>query len=275
MKQFFTYTFYAKKTVRFLLLLLILLVAIPVLEIQQAEAQTTKTGNFFTRRFKRKNKFQKKSKNSTVFQRKPFKCSEVGKPKVEQVKVSKKQLRRWEEERLVKAEQERFKEERQARNEKSSSEGGRNKNEDVVLSASSKNDIEQIAKSGEDETVNKIRNKIENKNEEDLKIEKDSKTKEEETEQAGWYSSEKPDAPKISPILDQKNEITNHKNKEELEIAAKYARLGYTIVLESSNEKQLQTVKKYLLSIGTEENAMKIKSSEINHNNEVVIRIEK
>ena len=139
MKQIFTYTFYAKKVLRPLLLLLILLVAMPVIETQQAEAQTTKTGNFFTRRFKRKNKFQRKAKNSTAFKRKPFKCSEVGKQKIEQIKVSKKQLRRWEEERLVKAEQERLKEQRQAKVKNNKT------NEDVVMSASSKNDMEEIS----------------------------------------------------------------------------------------------------------------------------------
>ncbi len=90
MKQFFTYTFYAKKAVRFLLLLLILLVAMPVIEVPQVEAQTTKKGNFFTRRFKRKAKFRRKSKNSTAFQRKPFSCGDIGKTKIDQVKVSKK-----------------------------------------------------------------------------------------------------------------------------------------------------------------------------------------
>lgn len=261
MKQIFTYTFYAKKTFRFVLLLLILLVALPVIEVPQAEAQTTKTGNFFTRRFKRKNKFQRKSKNSTTFQRKPFKCSEVGKPKVEQIKVSKKQLRRWEEERLVKAEQEKLREQRQAKAKNNKTE------ENILISASSKNDLEEIANQTNNKTKNEIEVKTENRQEIEIK-------EEENTERAGWYSSEKPDAPKISPIIiNQKNEITSNKNKEELEIAAKHSRLGYRIVLESNNEKQLQTVKNYLISIGTEEEAIKIITSQ--NQNQVSIKIEK
>lgn len=260
MKQFFTYTFYAKKTVRFLLLVLVLLVALPVIDTQQAEAQTTKTGNFFTRRFTRKHKFQKKSKNSTAFQRKPFKCSEVGKPKVEQIKVSKKQLRRWEEERLVKAEQEEARKQRHAKAKNNTV----NKEEDMVLSASTENDIEEMA-SQKNNTIKK-----------DTEIKKEEVKEEENTERVGWYSSEKPDAPKISPIVvNQKNEITSQKNKQELEIAAKHSRLGYNIILESNNEKQLQAVKKYLISIGTEEETIKIKSSENQTKNEIAIKIEK
>ncbi|AFM03546.1 hypothetical protein Fleli_1108 [Bernardetia litoralis DSM 6794] len=253
MKQFFTYTFYAKKTFRCLLLLLILLVALPIIEVPQAEAQTNKTGNFFTRRFTRKNKFQKKSKNKTAFKRKPFKCSEVGKQKIEQIKVSRKQLRRWEEERLVKAEQEKAKEQRQAKN------NTINTDENILLSASSENDMEEIV-SQKNNTIKK-----------DTEI---TITKEEEnTERAGWYSSKKPDAPKISPIkVSQKNEILN---KAELEIAAKHARLGYTIVLEANNKKQLQTVKNYLISIGTQNEAIKINTSEIINQDEIIIKIEK
>ncbi len=258
MKQIFTYTFYARKTVRFLLLLSVLLVAMPVIETQQAEAQTTKTGNFFTKKFKRKNKFQKKSKNSTAFQRKPFSCEDIGKTKVEQVKVSKKQLRRWEEERLVKAEQEEARQQRQAKNNIT------NTKENIVLSASTKNDIEEMA-SQKNNMIKK-----------DTEIKKEVIKEEENTERADWYSSEKPDTPKISPIvINQKNEITSQKNKQELEIVAKHSRLGYTIILESNNEKQIQVVKKYLLSIGTEEETIKIKSSENQQENEVAIQIEK
>ncbi|WP_375562400.1 hypothetical protein ACE193_07580 [Bernardetia sp. OM2101] len=258
MKQIFTYTFYAKKTFRFLLLLLVLLVALPSVDTQQVEAQTTKTGNFFTRRFKRKNKFKRKSKNSTAFQRKPFKCSEVGKPKVEQIKVSKKQLRRWEEERLVKAEQEKLKEQRQAKAQKNKTE------ENIVMSASSKNDLEEIANQKNERAEKDTRLEIENNDvKEDVS-----------TERAGWYSSEKPEAPKVSPIIvNQKNEITSKKNKQELEIAAKHSRLGYTIVLESNNEKQLQTVKNYLISIGATAETIKVNTSE--NQNEVSLKIEK
>jgi hypothetical protein len=264
MKQIFTYTFYARKTVRFLLLLLVLLVAMPVIETQQAEAQTTKTGNFFTRKFKRKNKFQRKSKNSTAFKRKPFKCSEVGVQKVEQVKVSKKQLRRWEEERLVKAEQEKLREQRLAK-------AKNNKvNENIVVSASTKNDMEEIASRTSHSTKKDTEAKTE------TKTENSEANEEENIERVGWYSSEKPDAPKISPIvINQKNEITSNKNKQELEIAAKHSRLGYSIVLESNDEKQLQAVKKYLISIGAEEESIKIKSSENEKESEVAIQIEK
>ncbi|WP_338769012.1 hypothetical protein WAF17_08995 [Bernardetia sp. ABR2-2B] len=254
MKQFFTYTFYAKKIVRFLLFFLVLLVAMPIIETPKVEAQTTKTGNFFTRRFKRKNKFRRKSKNSTAFQRKPFSCDEIGKTKVKQIKVSKKQLRRWEEERMVKAEQQRLKEERQAKN------NAKTQEEDVVLSASSKNDIEEIA------------NSKSNTEKTETKVEKE----EDKTEVVGWYSSEKPTTPRISPIkIGQKNEIAIQKNKEELEIAAKYSRLGHTIFLESTSEKQLEVVKNYLLSIGAEEEAIKTKKSQRANGDEVNIKIEK
>lgn len=260
MKQFFTYTFYAKKTLRFLLLLLILLVVLPNIDTQQVEAQTTKTGNFFTRRFKRKSNFKRKSKTSTAFQRKPFKCEDVGKTKIEQIKVSKKQLRRWEEDRLVKAEQERLKEQRQAK--------GNKTKENVVMSASSKNDMEEIVG-----RKNKVETEKETKKD---KTEATELKKEENIERAGWYSSEKPDAPKISPIIiNQKNEIISQKNKQELEIVAKHSRLGYNIILESNNEKQIQVVKKYLISIGTEEESIKIKSSKNQKENEIAIQIEK
>lgn len=259
MKKIFTYTFYAKKNFRFLLLLLVLLVALPSIDTQEAEAQTTKTGNFFTRRFKRKSNFKRKGKNSTAFQRKPFKCEDVGKTKIEQVKVSRKQLRRWEDERQVKAEQEKMRAQRQAKAKSNKIE------ENVVISASSKNDMEEIASRKSNVT----------KQDTEVKIEK-IEVKEENTERVGWYSSEKPDAPKVSPIaINQKNEITSQKNKEELEIAAKHAKLGYTIVLQSNNEKQLQTIKNYLISIGTEENSIEIKSSEIRTQNEVIVKIEK
>ncbi|WP_338814665.1 hypothetical protein V9L05_05325 [Bernardetia sp. Wsw4-3y2] len=260
MKQFFTYTFYAKKIFRFLLFLLILLVAMPIIETPKVEAQTTKTGNFFTRRFKRKNKFRRKSKNSTAFQRKPFSCDDIGKTKVEQIKVSKKQLRRWEEERLVKAEQQKLKEQRQAKNNTKTQE------ENMVLSASSKNNIEEIA-TQKSNTLKK---------ETETKKEKTEEEKKESIETVGWYSSEKPDVPKISPIrINQKNEVIGQKNKEELEIAAKYSRLGYTITLESNNQKQLEIVKQYLLSISAEEETIKIKPSETANQNEVNIKIEK
>lgn len=262
MKQFFTYTFYAKKIFRFLLFLLILLVAMPIIETPKVEAQTTKTGNFFTRRFKRKNKFRRKSKNSTAFQRKPFSCDDIGKTKVEQIKVSKKQLRRWEEERLVKAEQQKLKEQRQAKNNTKTQE------ENMVLSASSKNNIEEIAT----QKNNTIKKETETKKEK-TKTEEEQK---ESIETAGWYSSEKPDVPKISPIkINQKNEVIGQKNKEELEIAAKYSRLGYIITLESNSEKQLEIVKQYLLSISAEEETIKIKPSETANHNEVNIKIEK
>jgi len=45
--------------------------------------------------------------------------------------------------------------------------------------------------------------------------------------------------------------------------------------LASNNEKQLQAVKDYLVSIGTEEEAIKIKSSETTNQNQVHITIEK
>jgi hypothetical protein len=260
MKQFFTHTFYTKKALRFVLLLLILLVALPSIDTHQAEAQTTKTGNFFTRRFKRTHKFNRKSKNSTAFQRKPFSCEDIGKTKVEQVKVSKKQLRRWEEERLVKVEQERLREQRQAQAKNNKVE------ENMVMSASSKDNMEEIA-SQKNNTVKK-----------DTEIKaKETQIKEEENpEKVGWYDSEKPDAPKISPIaINSKNEITSQKSKQELEIVAKYARLGYTIILESNNEKQLQTIKNYLISIGTEEDSIKIKSFATINQKEVSLKIEK
>lgn len=256
MKQFFTYTFYAKKTFRFLLLLLILLVAIPIIEAPQAEAQTTKTGNFFTKRFKRKNKFKRKSQKSTAFKRKPFSCEDIGKTKVAQIKVSKKQLRRWEEERQVKVEQEKLKEQRQAKN------NVKKQEENIVLSASAKNNIEEVANQ---------KKELETKKAENTELKK-----EETTEQLGWYSSEKPELPQVSPIIvNQKNEITSQKNRQELEIAAKHARLGYKIVLESNNEKQLETVKNYLMSIGTENESIEIKSSETTNQNEVSVTIEK
>lgn len=261
MKQFFTYTFYAKKTFRFLLLLLILLVAIPIIEAPQAEAQTTKTGNFFTKRFKRKNKFKRKSQKSTAFKRKPFSCEDIGKTKVAQIKVSKKQLRRWEEERNVKVEQEKLKEQRQAKN------NIKDQEENILFSASAKNNIEEVANQKKDLETKKIETK---------KVESTEVKKEETTEQLGWYSSEKPELPQVSPIIvNQKNEITSQKNRQELEIAAKHARLGYKIVLESNNEKQLETVKNYLMSIGTENESIEIKSSETINQNEVSITIEK
>ncbi|WP_291721493.1 hypothetical protein [Bernardetia sp.] len=247
MKHYFTLLF-TKKIIRFLTLLLILLVAMPAIDVPQAEAQTKKTGNFFTRRFKRKNKFQRKSKSSTAFQRKPFKCSEVGKQKVKQLKVSKKQLRRWEEERLVKAEQERLREQRQAR--------VTEKKEEVVLTASTDNDISQVAKK-EHEKVKKTEQK-------------------EESTPKGWYSSETPDAPKVPPFLfNQKNEIENQRSREEVETVAKYSRLGYLIVLKSSNEKQLQKAKEYLISLGAEKENIKLDSSVSDKENQVEIKIEK
>lgn len=269
MKQFFTYTFYTKKTARFLFLFLVFLMAMPIIEIPQAEAQTTKTGNFFTRRFTRKSTFKRKSKKSTAFQRKPFKCEDVGKTKVEQVKVSKKQLRRWEEERLVKAEQEEAKQQRLAKT-------TTKKDENTTISASSKNDMKEIASQKNNTTTKKKEEKKEEPKLVETKTEETKTIQEEKTEPVNWYSSEKPSAPKISPIIiNQKNEITNQKNKQELEIAAKHARLGYSIVLESNNEKQVQAVKKYLISIGTEEESIKIKSSENETENEIAIQIEK
>ncbi len=268
MKQFFT-LISTKNSFRFILLLLIFLVALPIIETQQAEAQTQKTGNFFTRRFTRTHKFNRKAKNSTAFQRKPFSCEDIGKTKVEQVKVSKKQLRRWEEERLVKAEQEKAKEQRLAKTEKNKPQ---NREEDIIISVSSENDMEEIASKKNNTSISK--NTTSKKNIE-VKEEKIVVKEEESVERRGWYSSEKADAPKISPIvINQKNEITSQKNKQELEIAAKHARLGYTIVLESNNEKQLQTVKNYLISIGTEEETIKLNASSTNQN-EVNIKIEK
>jgi hypothetical protein len=134
------------------------------------------------------------------------------------------------------------------------------------MSASSENDMEEIAS---------LKN-VDKKDTETKKAENTEVKEEESTEQLGWYSSEKPDAPKISPIIiNQKNEIIGQKNKQELEIAAKHARLGYNIVLESNNEKQLQAVKNHLISIGTEEETIKIKSSETTNQNQVNITIEK
>ncbi len=258
MKQIFTHTFFPKKAIRFLLMLLILLVAMPIIQTKKAEAQTTKTGNFFTKRFKRKNRFKRKSKNSTAFQRKPFKCSEVGKTKVEQIKVSKKQLRRWEEERLVKAEQEKMKQ-RQTKN--------YDTKQSVILSASSKNDIQEISSQTK---MNIIQENIE------IEPSKAQKKEDKNTEKGGWYSSQKHNLPKIAPILiNKKNQIATQKNKQELEIAAKHARLGYTIILESNNENQLQIIKKHLISIGTEEKSIKIKSSQNENQNEVNLKIEK
>lgn len=273
MKQFFTIlSTNNKKSFRFILLLLILLVALPVLETPQAEAQTTKTGNFFTRRFTRTHKFNRKAKNSTAFQRKPFSCEDIGKTKVEQVKVSKKQLRRWEEERLVKAEQEKAKEQRVAKTENNKAE---NKEEEIIISASSENDMEEIASKKNNISLTKNTTKKSVEKNSEVKEEKNVVKEEENTERRGWYSSEKADAPKISPIvINQKNEITNQKNKQELEIAAKHSRLGYTIVLESNNEKQLETVKNYLISIGTQEETIKLNASSTNQN-EVNIKIEK
>ncbi len=259
MKQLFTYTYYIRKAFRFLLLVLVLLIALPAIETTQVEAQTTKKGNFFTKRFKRKNKFNRKSKNKTAFQRKPFSCGDIGKQKVEQIKVSKKQLRRWEEERLVGMEQERLKEERQAKTQNSKSSTIEEK---VIFSASSENNLEEVAIKKNSFIEKKTSNKTE-------------KQKEENKEEKGWYSSEKADAPKISPILiNQKNEITQ-RSKKELEIAAKYSRLGYFIVLESKYEKQSEKIREYLISIGTDNETIRIQSSEQLNQNEVIIKIEK
>ena len=245
MKQYFTLLF-TKKIIRLLLLTLSLLVAMPIIDAPNAEAQTKRTGNFFTRKFKRKNKFHRKAKNSTAFQRKPYKCSEVGKQKVRQLRVSKKQLERWEEERLVKAEREKRNKANQVQT------------QDLVLSASSKNSIEVVATSP--------------------KSEKETTTVEEkkEKEPVGWYSSEKPETPTISPVLlSQNGKITDRKSKKELETAAKYSKLGYDIVLESNDDQHMQIIKNYLISIGAESESIKTNLSETANTNEVSIKIEK
>lgn len=244
MKQYFTLLF-TKRIIRLLLLTLALLVVMPAMDMPQAEAQTKRTGNFFTRKFKRKNKFHRKSKNSTAFQRKPYKCSEVGKQKVRQLKVSKKQLQRWEEERLVRAEQEKLKGKLKTKDKK----------EEVTLTASSENDISQVAKK---------------------EIVSETVEKKETATPKSWYSSESPDAPKISPLLFQQGNIIElQKNKEELETVAKYSRLGYSVTLESNNEQQLQKAKEYLISIGTEKENIKISSAVSDKENQVEIKIEK
>lgn len=259
MKQFFTLIFSIKKSFRFLILLLILLVALPIIETTQAEAQTSKTGNFFTRRFKRTHKFNRKSKNSTAFQRKPFSCEDIGKIKVEQAKVSKKQLRHWEEERLVQAQQEELKEQRQAKAQTKST-----NTENIAISASSKNDMEEFATK---KSITKL---------ETAPTTLPIAQKIEDQKERGWYSSAEADAPKISPILfNSKNEIISQNNKQELEIAAKHARLGYSIILQSANQKQVEAVKNYLISIGTEKEAIKVNSSSTENQNEVSIKIEK
>jgi len=278
MKQFFTYPFYIKKSFRFILLLLIILVGFPVIETPQAEAQTNNTGNFLTKRFKRTHKFKRKSKNSTAFQRKPFSCEDIGKTKVEQLKTSKKQILRWEEERLVKAEQDKIKEQRQANTQNKSTD-----TEEIVILASSETDMDEMSKQKK-KTVTTLKKDIPTNKENKIVIKAEKKVVEKEVENvevvensepAGWYTSEKPDAPKISPILiNQKDEIASQKNKQDLEIVAKHSRLGYKIVLESNNEKQLQTVKNYLISIGTEEETIQINSSTTSQN-EVNIKIEK
>ncbi len=144
----------------------------------------------------------------------------------------------------------------------------KNEQENMVFSVSSKNNIEEAA--------NQKTIFIEESVQKDNVASQEEELKKESTESKGWYSSQKPDAPIISPfMISKKNEITNKKNNQELETIAKYSRLGYKIALEGNNEKQLEVVRKYLISIGTEEEFIQIKPSESTVQNEIKVTIEK